>query len=103
MGAVIVFGFLLLRKKLIPPQPVKVNLPPSGAQPWRRVRTDSLSGNTNIALIPLQDNGPPLIVPMMGIDTPERATEKIKLATRRGTRLVKMEETEQEIRFRSSL
>lgn len=96
MGAVIVFGFLLLRKKLLPSQPDKVNLPPSGAQPWRRVRTDSLSGNTHIAVAPLQENGPTLIVPMTGIDSPERATDKIKLATRRGTRLVKMEETEQE-------
>jgi hypothetical protein len=96
MGVVIVFGFLLLRKKLLPPQPVKVNLPPSGAQPWRRVRTDSLSSNTNITVAPLQDNGPTLIVPMIATDSPERATEKIKLATRRGTRLVKMEEAEQE-------
>src|SRR5205823_5638312 len=47
MGIVIVLGFLLLRKRLLPPQPLRVNLPPSGAQPWRRVRTGSMTGYTN--------------------------------------------------------
>src|SRR6266581_3034721 len=88
MGIVIVFGFLLVRKSLLPPQPVKVNLPPSGAQPWRRVRTGSMNGNTNIAGDPLQDSGPTLILPVMTTDSSESATEKIKLVTRRGTRLV---------------
>ena len=97
MGIVIVFGFLLVRKSLLPPQPVKVNLPPSGAQPWRRVRTGSMNGNTNIAGDPLQDSGPTLILPVMTTDSSEPATEKIKLVTRRGTRLVKLEETRQEI------
>ena len=100
MGIVIVLGFLFLRKSLLPPQPLRVNLPPSGAQPWRRVRTGSmngsLNGNTIIAGDPLQNSGPTLILPLMTTNSSEPATEKIKLATRRGTRLVKLEETRQE-------
>ena len=94
MGIVIVLGFLLLRKRLLPPQPLRVNLPPSGAQPWRRVRTGSMDGNTNIAGDLLQNSGPTLILPVT-TDSSESATEKIKLVTRRGTRLVKLEETRQ--------
>ena len=97
VSIVIVLGFLFLRKSLLPPQPLRVNLPPSGAQPWRRVRTGSMNGNTNIAAGPLQDSGPTLILPVMTTDSFEPATEKIKLVTRRGTRLVKLEETRQEI------
>ena len=93
MGIVIVLGFLLLRKRLLPPQPLRVNLPPSGAQPWRRVR----SGSMNIAGDALRDSGPTLILPVMTTDSSAPATEKIKLVTRRGTRLVKLEETRQEI------
>ena len=96
LGIVIVLGFLLLRKRLLPPQPLRVNLPPSGAQPWRRVRTGSMNGNTIIAGDPLQNSGPTLILPLMTTNSSEPATEKIKLATRRGTRLVKLEETRQE-------
>ena len=96
MGIVIVLGFLLLRKRLLPPQPLRVNLPPSGAQPWRRVRTGSMNGYTNIAGDALQDSGPTLILPVMTNDSSEPATEKIKLVARRGTRLVKLEETRQE-------
>ena len=97
MGIVIVLGFLLLRKRLLPPQPLRVNLPPSGAQPWRRVRTGSMNGYTNIAGDALQDSGPTLILPVTTNDSSEPATEKIKLVARRGTRLVKLEETRQEI------
>ena len=97
MGIVIVLGFLFLRKSLLPPQPLRVNLPPSGAQPWRRVPTGSMNGNTNIPGDPLQNSGPTLILPLMTSDSSEPATEKIKLGTRRGTRLVKLEETRQEI------
>ena len=96
VSIVIVLGFLFLRKSLLPPQPLKVNLPPSGAQPWRRVRTGSMNGNTIIAGDPLQNSGPTLILPLMTTNSSEPATEKIKLATRRGTRLVKLEETRQE-------
>ena len=96
MGIVIVLGFLFLRKSLLPPQPLRVNLPPSGAQPWRRVRTGSMNGNTIIAGDPLQNSGPTLILPLMTTNSSEPATEKIKLGTRRGTRLVKLEETRQE-------
>jgi|SRR2546423_582251 len=96
MGIVIMLGFLFLRKSLLPPQPLRVNLPPSGAQPWRRVRTGSMNGNTIIAGDPLQNSGPTLILPLMTTNSSEPATEKIKLATRRGTRLVKLEETRQE-------
>jgi len=96
MGIVIVLGFRFLRKSLLPPQPLRVNLPPSGAQPWRRVRTGSMNGNTIIAGDPLQNSGPTLILPLMTTNSSEPATEKIKLATRRGTRLVKLEETRQE-------
>jgi hypothetical protein len=95
VSIVIVLGFLLLRKSLLPPQPLRVNLPPSGAQPWRRVRTASMNGNTNIAGDSLLNSGPTLILPVMTTDSSEPATEKIKLATRRGTRLVKLEETRQ--------
>jgi hypothetical protein len=94
VSIVIVLGFLFLRKSLLPPQPLRVNLPPSGAQPWRRVRTGSMNGNTNIAGDPLQNNGPTLILPVT-TDSSEPDTEKIKLVTRRGTRLVKLEETRQ--------
>jgi hypothetical protein len=94
VSIVIVLGFLFLRKSLLPPQPLKVNLPPSGAQPWRRVRTGSMDGNTNIAGDLLQNSGPTLILPVT-TDSSESATEKIKLVTRRGTRLVKLEETRQ--------
>ena len=97
MGIVIMLGFLFLRKSLLPPQPLRVNLPPSGAQPWRRVRTGSMNGYTNIAGDALQDSGPTLILPVMTNDSSEPATEKIKLVARRGTRLVKLEETRQEI------
>ena len=93
---VLLLGFLLLRKHLLPSQPLKVNLPPSGAQPWRRVHTGSIHGNANIAGVPSQDSGPTLILPAMYADGSERATEKVKLVTRRGIRLVKMEETRQE-------
>src|SRR6266700_1630689 len=100
MGIVIVLGFLFLRKSLLPPQPLRVNLPPSGAQPWRRVRTGSMdgsmNGNTIIAGDPLQNSGPTLILPLMTTNSSEPATEKIILGTRRGTRLVKLEETRQE-------
>ena len=96
VSIVIVLGFLFLRKSLLPPQPLRVNLPPSGAQPWRRVRTGSMNGNTIIAGDPLQNSGPTLILPLMTTNSSEPATEKIKLATRRGTRLVKLEETRQE-------
>ncbi len=58
-------GFLLLRKYLLPLQPVKVNLPPSGAQPWRRVRTGSIHDYTNLAGDTLQDSGPTLILPAL--------------------------------------
>ncbi len=94
VSIVIVLGFLFLRKSLLPPQPLRVNLPPSGAQPWRRVRTGSMNGNTNIAGDPLQNSGPTLILPVT-TDSSEPSTEKIKLVTRRGTRLVKLEETRQ--------
>jgi hypothetical protein len=96
VGIVLVPGLLLLRKRLLPPQPIRVNLPPSGAQPWRRVRIDSMHDNTNIAADPLQDSGPTLILPVMSADSSESATEKVKLVTRRGTRLVKLEEIGQD-------
>ncbi|OLC61708.1 MAG: hypothetical protein AUH89_02300 [Ktedonobacter sp. 13_1_40CM_4_52_4] len=41
-------GLLLLRKHLLPSPAPHAGLPPSGAQPWRRVRTESLNGITNV-------------------------------------------------------
>jgi len=41
-------GLLLLRKHLLPSPAPHASLPPSGAQPWRRVRTESLNGITNV-------------------------------------------------------
>ena len=41
-------GLLLLRKHLLPSPAPQTSLPPSGAQPWRRVRTESLNGITNV-------------------------------------------------------
>src|SRR6266704_3551407 len=83
MGIVIVLGFLLLRKRLLPPQPLRVNLPPSGAQPWRRVRTGSMNGsmngNTIIAGDPLQNSGPTLILPLMTPNSSAPATDKCRL------------------------
>ncbi len=69
LGLVSVFliGFLLLRQRLLLPQPVPVNLPPSGAQPWRRVRSGSLHNHTNIAGDSLQDSGPTLLLPPMAL------------------------------------
>src|SRR5207244_10847842 len=69
LGIVSVFliGFLLLRQRLLLPQPVPVNLPPSGAQPWRRVRSGSLHNHTNIAGDSLQDSGPTLLLPPMAL------------------------------------
>lgn len=96
VGIVIVLGFLLLRKHLLPPQPFRMNLPPSGAQPWRRVYTGSIHSNANIGGDPSRDSGPTLILPAMYADSSEPATEKVKLVTRRGIRLVKLEETRQE-------
>lgn len=42
-------GFLVIRRRLLPPQPINVNLPPSGAKPWKRVRSESLHGNMTFA------------------------------------------------------
>ena len=69
LGLVSVFliGFLLLRQRLLLPQPVPVNLPPSGAQPWRRVRSGSLHNHTNIDGDSLQDSGPTLLLPPMAL------------------------------------
>lgn len=97
MVIVLLLGFLMLRKHLLPPQPLRMNLPPSGAQPWRRVHTGTIHSNANIAVgDPAQDSGPTLILPAMYADSSEPATEKVKLVTRRGIRLVKLEETRQE-------
>jgi hypothetical protein len=41
-------GLQLLRKHLLPSPVPQASLPPSGAQPWRRVRTESLNGITNV-------------------------------------------------------
>src|SRR5436853_176023 len=38
-------GLLVLRRRLLPSPTPKVNLPPSGAQPWKRVHPDSLHGD----------------------------------------------------------
>ncbi|GAC1350562.1 MAG: hypothetical protein NVSMB27_34220 [Ktedonobacteraceae bacterium] len=46
VGAIFL-GLVMLRKQLLPNQTPRVNLPPSGARPWKRVRTESLNGITN--------------------------------------------------------
>ena len=40
-------GLVMLRNRLLPPTVPERILPPSGAQPWKRVRTGSLNGLTN--------------------------------------------------------
>lgn len=49
LGAVsaILIGLVVLRNRLMPTTTPNANLPPSGAQPWRRVRVDSLNGVIN--------------------------------------------------------
>jgi hypothetical protein len=91
LGLVSVFliGFLLLRQRLLLPQPVPVNLPPSGAQPWRRVRSGSLHNHMNIAGDSLQDSGPTLLLPPMALTGNQQgesspATEKGTLALQSG-------------------
>src|SRR6266516_3442210 len=41
-------GLMLLCKHLLPSLASHASIPPSGAQPWRRVRTESLNGITNV-------------------------------------------------------
>jgi len=47
VGAILL-SLVLLRKRLLPNPSPQVNLPPSGAQPWKRVRTESLNGISNV-------------------------------------------------------
>jgi hypothetical protein len=46
-GAVLV-GLMVIRKRLLPNPAIQASLPPSGAQPWKRVRSDSLNGPTEV-------------------------------------------------------
>ncbi len=46
-GGALFVGLLLLRKRFLPRPVPQASLPPSGAQPWRRVRSGSLNGITN--------------------------------------------------------
>ena len=41
-------GFVLLRQRMLPADPLKTNLPPSGARPWSRFRQGSMHGGTNM-------------------------------------------------------
>jgi hypothetical protein len=47
MVGAIFLGLVMLYKRLFPNQTPQVNLPPSGARPWKRVRPESLNGITN--------------------------------------------------------
>jgi hypothetical protein len=49
LAGALLIGFTLLRRKLLPnPTPLAGNLQPSGAQPWRRTRSSSLNGTTEV-------------------------------------------------------
>ena len=60
MGLLILLGFVgalfvglsILRKRLLPSPIPQMSLPPSGAQPWRRIRTDSLNDITDVQSAP---------------------------------------------------
>ncbi|MHB8598372.1 MAG: hypothetical protein ACYDER_16335 [Ktedonobacteraceae bacterium] len=43
-----VLGFVLLRRRMLPINPLRTNLPPSGARPWSRFRQGSMHGSTNV-------------------------------------------------------
>ncbi|MBA2287121.1 MAG: hypothetical protein H0W02_16735, partial [Ktedonobacteraceae bacterium] len=61
LAAIVILGFLLLRKYISPEPVPEVNLPPSGARPWTRTRNpESLPGiidNNDLSPLPAAENG----------------------------------------------
>ena len=55
--SMLLVGLLVLRRRLMPTPTPKVNLPPSGAQPWTRLRPDSLHGDPTLNDEPLAQPG----------------------------------------------
>jgi hypothetical protein len=48
LASALFIGFVVFRKYLLPTPPPQASLPPSGAQPWRRVRMGSLNGIADV-------------------------------------------------------
>ena len=48
IAAVCLLGFVFLRRRMLPNDHLRSNLPPSGARPWSRFRQGSMHGGTNL-------------------------------------------------------
>lgn len=58
LAGALLISFTVLRKRLLPsPAPLAGNIAPSGAQPWRRVRSESLNGTTEAVTATDVQNG----------------------------------------------
>lgn len=48
LAGVVLVSLMVIRKRLLPNPALQASLPPSGAEPWRRVRSGSLNGPTEV-------------------------------------------------------
>ncbi len=46
LASAVLVSFMVIRKRLLPSPAIQPGLPPSGAQPWKRVRSGSLNSTT---------------------------------------------------------